>query len=65
MVSLAMQVQTLDVAFTDSDPEHLATNLQTMRGPCKKLSTLAIAASPLHDRDALNDSEDRVLMGSL
>lgn len=42
-------IQTLDVAFTDPDPERLATNLQIMRQRCEQLYTLAIAVSPLHD----------------
>lgn len=57
MTHLLMQIQVRDVAVTDLDPQHLATNLQTVRGRCKKLFTLAIALSPLHDGDALYDSE--------
>ena len=42
-------IQTLDVAFTDSDPEKVAANLQAMCQRCEQLYTLAIAVSPLHD----------------
>ena len=42
-------IQTLDVAFTDPDPEKVAANLQAMRQRCEQLYTLAIAVSPLHD----------------
>ena len=54
MASLPTQILTLDAAFTDSNPQHLATNSRIMRERCKKLSTLAIAVSPLHDGDTLN-----------
>lgn len=60
MAFLPMQIQTLDAAFTDLNPQHLATNLQIMRERCEKLFTVAIAVSPLHDRDTLDDGEDRV-----
>lgn len=60
MAYLPVQIQTLDVAFKDPDPQHLAANLQTMRGRCERLFTLAIAVSPLHDRDTLDGSEDRL-----
>ena len=60
MTCLPTQVQTLDVAFMDLNPHHLATNLQIMRGRCERLFTLAIAVSPLHDRNALGHSVDKV-----
>ncbi|KAL9638897.1 MAG: hypothetical protein Q9164_001272 [Protoblastenia rupestris] len=51
------RLHTLDVAFTDNDPSRIAENLMTMRGICKKLFTLAIAVSPLHDRDHAGEDE--------
>lgn len=60
MAYLPVQIQTLDVAFKDPDPQYLAANLQTMRGRCERLFRLAIAVSPLHDRDTLDGSEDRL-----
>ncbi|KAG8530792.1 uncharacterized protein KY384_004149 [Bacidia gigantensis] len=56
LVHVPKHVHTLDVAFTDDDPNTIAENLMTMRGICKKLFTLAIAVSPLHDRD--HEGED-------
>lgn len=59
MAYLPIQIQTLNVAFTDPDPQHLAANLQTMRERCEKLITFAKTMSPLHDRrDTLDDSDD-------
>ena len=52
-------IQTLDVAFTDPDPERVATHLQTMRQRCEQLYTLAIAVSPLHDALVLNKPAER------
>ncbi|KAL9611809.1 MAG: hypothetical protein Q9167_003577 [Letrouitia subvulpina] len=46
-------IQTLDVAITDSDPVHVASNLWSMRHHCPQLFTLAIAISPLHDNNRL------------
>ena len=46
---IPQSIQTLDVAFTDPDPERVAANLQAMRQRCEQLYTLAIAVSPLHD----------------
>ena len=44
-----VDVQTLDVSFRDSDPERVSRNLKIMRARCKRLFTLAIVVSPLHD----------------
>ena len=49
---------TLDVAFTDTDPERVAKNIRIMREHCKVLFTLAIAVSPLHDRDILDGRDE-------
>jgi len=51
-------ILTLDVAFTDTDPEHVVTNLRAMHERCKSLFTLAIAISPLHDRELLDGMEE-------
>lgn len=56
---LPRHIHTLDVAFTDDDPKRIAGNLMTMRGICKKLFTLAIAVSPLHDDEGLDDEEEQ------
>ena len=58
MASLPTQILTLDAAFTDPDPRHLATNLRIMRERCEKLFNLAIAVSPLHDCDTLSSAGD-------
>lgn len=52
-------ILTLDVAFTDTSPERIARNLQAMRERCHNLFTLAIAVSPLHDRELLDRTEER------
>ncbi len=52
-------IQTLDVAFTDPDPERVAGNLRAMRQRCEQLYTLAIAVSPLHDALVLNKPAER------
>ena len=49
--NLSSELETLDVAFTDSEPEKVADYLDTVSKRCKKLFTLAIDVSPLHDRD--------------
>ena len=54
---LPRHIHTLDVAFTDDDPERIAENLMTMRGICKKLFTLAVAVSPLHDDEGLDEDQ--------
>ena len=58
MTSLPTQILTLDAAFTDSNPRHLATNLRIMRERCERLFTLAIAVSPLHDCDTFDGAGD-------
>ncbi len=57
--TIPSSIQTLDVAFTDPDPERVAANLQTMRHHCEQLYTLAIAVSPLHDALVLNKPAER------
>lgn len=52
LTRLPSQIRTLDVAFTDTNPANIASNLWGMRSHCEKLLTVAIAVSPLHDRDA-------------
>ncbi len=49
---------TLDIAFTDTDPEQVVTNMRAMYERCKSLFTLAIAISPLHDRELLDGMEE-------
>ena len=51
-------ILTLDVALTDNDPEQVAENLRIMRERCRGLFTLAIAVSPLHDRDILDGRDE-------
>ena len=46
MANLPTQILTLDAAFTDSNPRHIATTLRIMRERCEKLLTLAIACRP-------------------
>lgn len=58
MAYLPIQIQTLNVAFTDPDQQHLAANLQTMRGRCEKLITFAKTMSLQDRRDTLDDSDD-------
>ena len=57
LVHIPKHVHTLDVAFTDNDAERVTDNLMTMRGICRKLFTLALAVSPLHDRSSTGDHE--------
>ena len=52
-------IQTLDVAFTDPDPERVAANIQSMGQRCEQLYTLAIAVSPLHDALVLSKPAER------
>ena len=52
-------ILTLDVAFTDKNPDRIVKNLQAMSERCKSLFTLAIAVSPLHDRELLDRTEER------
>lgn len=51
-------VLTLDVAFTDTSPIRIAANLKAMQARCKSLFTLAIAISPLHDREPSDSTEE-------
>lgn len=65
MAQLPLQIRTLDAAFADPDPQHPATNLQTMRGRYEKLFTLDIVVSLLQAGDTLNDMKIEVSTGSL
>ena len=59
LLLVPVSLLTLDVAFTDSNPDRIAKNLRFMRDRCRDLFTLAIAVSPLHDREILDRSEER------
>ena len=59
LAHLPLHLQTLDAAFTDTEPEQVATNLRSMRARCEKLFTVAIVVSPLHDRDLLDDKDEK------
>ena len=59
LTHLPRHLHTIDVAFTDEDPNRVAENLMTMRGLCRKLFTLAVAVSPLHDRDCVGEDKKR------
>ena len=59
LAHLPLHLQTLDVAFTDTEPGKISTNLQSMRARCQKLFTVAIAVSPLHDRELLDDKDEK------
>ncbi|KAL9592309.1 MAG: hypothetical protein Q9179_006848 [Wetmoreana sp. 5 TL-2023] len=53
-------LQTLDVGFTDHDPERVAKNLRILHARCNQLFTFAIVVSPLHDNNDLPDGGRRV-----
>ena len=55
-----VDVQTLDVSFRDLDPERVSRNLRIMRERCKRLFTLAIVVSPLHDIVEMPDGGRRI-----
>ena len=57
---IPLEVQTLDVSFRDLDPERISRNLRIMRARCKRLFTLAIVVSPLHDIIEMPDGGRRV-----
>lgn len=57
LLAMPRGIQTLDIAFTDSNPPHVATNLCKMRARCDKLYTLSIAVFPLHDLPIPKDDE--------
>ena len=59
MLYLPPSIRTLDVAFTDTNPELIASRIRTMRERCKRLFTLAIAISPLHDRELSDKTEEK------
>ena len=58
LLHLPISIRTLDVAFTDTNPELIATRLRSMRERCKSLFTVAIAVSPLHDRELSDGKEE-------
>lgn len=57
---IPVDVQTLDVSFRDLDPERVSRNLRIMRTRCKRLFTLAIVVSPLHDMVEMPDGGRRI-----
>ena len=59
LLHLPPLIRTLDVAFTDTNPELIASRIRTMRERCKRLFTLAIAISPLHDRELSDKTEEK------
>lgn len=59
LLHLPPSIRTLDVAFTDTNPELIASRIRTMRERCKRLFTLAIAISPLHDRELSDKTEEK------
>ena len=59
LTDVPVSILTLDAAFTDKSPERIVKNLQALRLRCKSLFTLAIAVSPLHDREVLDRTEER------
>ena len=59
MLHLPQSISTLDIAFTDTNPELIASRIQMMRERCKRLFTLAIAVSPLHDRELSDQTEEK------
>ena len=56
--SICYDVYTLDVAFTDSNPNQVAQYLETTRRRCSRLYTFAIDVSPLHNRDPDDDRKE-------
>lgn len=49
--NLTEDLVSLDLAFTDPDPDQVVMYLNHVQTRCPALYTLAIAVSPLHDRD--------------
>lgn len=64
LIHLPKTLQTLDVAFTDPEPERVAANLHTLHERCEQLFTLALAVSPLHDNIDLPDGGRRIKQGT-
>ncbi|KAI4189068.1 MAG: hypothetical protein LQ346_005176 [Caloplaca aetnensis] len=58
---LPATLQTLDVAFTDPEPQRVAANLHVLHERCQQLFTLAIAVSPLHDNNDLPDGGRKII----
>lgn len=61
---LPATLQTLDVAFTDPDPDRIAANLHVFHQRCEQLFTLAIAVSPLHDNTDLPEGGRQIKEGT-
>ncbi|KAL8920181.1 MAG: hypothetical protein Q9208_006427 [Pyrenodesmia sp. 3 TL-2023] len=61
---LPATLQTLDVAFTDPEPQRVAANLHILHERCQQLFTLAIAVSPLHDNNDLPDGGRKIIDGT-
>ena len=59
LLHVPQTIRTLDVAFTDTEPALIAHRIRTMRERCKSLFTLAIAISPLHDRELSDKTEEK------
>ena len=57
-------LQTLDVAFTDADPERVAANLNMLHQRCQQLFTFGVAVSPLHDNNDLPDGGRQINEGT-
>ncbi|KAL8936082.1 MAG: hypothetical protein Q9211_004360 [Gyalolechia sp. 1 TL-2023] len=64
LTHLPNSLQTLDVAFTDSDPDRIAANLHRLHQRCEQLFTLAIAVSPLHDNTDLPEGGRQIKEGT-
>ncbi|KAL8712391.1 MAG: hypothetical protein Q9220_003239 [cf. Caloplaca sp. 1 TL-2023] len=64
LTQLPTTLQTLDVAFTDPDPDRVAANLHILHQRCEQLFTFAIAVSPLHDNNDLPDGGRQIKEGT-
>ncbi|KAL9601388.1 MAG: hypothetical protein Q9219_002564 [cf. Caloplaca sp. 3 TL-2023] len=64
LTCLPKTLQTLDVTFTDPDPDRVAKNLHILHLHCEQLFTLAIAVSPLHDNTCLPDGGRPIRQGT-
>ena len=56
--SLFSQLKTLDVAFTDADPDRVIAGLTRIEERCGQLYSLSIDLSPLHDRQPGDHGEE-------
>ncbi|KAL8730634.1 MAG: hypothetical protein Q9166_003947 [cf. Caloplaca sp. 2 TL-2023] len=64
LAHLPPTLQTLDVAFTDANPERVAANLDILHQRCEQLFTFAIAVSPLHDNNDLPEGGRQIKEGT-